>query len=143
MCYSLYISTNSDQDLASFNNDLIKFEKIQKTDEELPTEILTYENFWYVGSSSGCSCSFRHLMTPELGFSEPVDWYEESEKEIEATQQLYDVLKQELDRGWQIEIVDKWPPIEPNKIKEMNVSFSKINRNQFRLIENYKFTLSI
>jgi len=141
MCYFLYISTNSDQDLAINNNELIKFEKVQDVDEEQPREILSYQNIWYVGSASGCSCSFRHLMTPDLGFSEPVDWYEEDEKDIEATKQLYDILKKELDKGKQVEIVDKWTQVESKDIKEMRVSLSDVNRNEFRLIENYKFIL--
>ena len=75
MCYFLYISTNSEQNLAINNNELITFKKVIGKDEELPTEILNYPNIWYVGSAKGCSCSFRHLMSPDLGFSEPVDWY--------------------------------------------------------------------
>ncbi|MFH0782409.1 MAG: hypothetical protein V2B20_10735 [Pseudomonadota bacterium] len=137
----MYISTNSDQDLAINNNKLIKFEKAQNEDEELPKEILSYKNIWYVGSASGCSCSFRHLMTPDLGFSEPVDWYEEDGEDIEATKQLYDVLKKVLEKGKQVEIVDKWTQVESKDIKEMEISLSEINRNEFRFIENYKFIL--
>jgi len=143
MCYFLYISTNSDHDLAINNNEFIKFEKVQGNDEELPIEILSYQYIWYVGSASGCSCSFRHLMTPDLGFSEPVDWYEEGEEEIEATKKLYDILKKEVEKGKQVEIVDKWTQTELKDIKEMEVSLSSVNRNKFRFIENYKFILIV
>ncbi len=142
MCYFLYISTNSDQDLAINNNELVNFKKVESKDEELPTEILSYSNIWYVGSAKGCSCSFRHLMSPDLGFSESVDWYKEETEEIEATKQLYDILKKELDKGKAIEIVDKWTQTDSRDIKEMEVSFSDISRNQFRFIENYKYILT-
>lgn len=142
MCYLLYISTNSEHDFAVNNSKLVKFEKVTDKDEELPAEILRCPNIWYVGSATGCSCSFRHLMAPDLGFSEPVDWYKEEEEEIEATKQLYDILKNELDKGSAIEIVDKWTRTGLKDIKEMNVSFSDVSRNQFRLIENYKYILT-
>lgn len=141
MCYFLYISTDSDHDLSVRNNELMSFKKTTAEDKELPTEILNYSNIWYVGSSQGCSCGFRHLMEPDLGFSEPVDWYEEDENDLEATKQIYDVLKELLCNGKNIEIVDKWTQIESIDIKTMNVSFKDVSRNEFRFIENYKFNL--
>ena len=121
---------------------MIKFEKVEGEDGELPVEILSYPNIWYVGSASGCSCSFRHLMSPDLGFSEPVEWYREEKDEIEATKQLYDILKKEFDKGNAIEVVDKWTQTDHKDIKEMKVSFSDVGRNQFRFIENYKYILT-
>ena len=142
MCYFLYISTDCDHDLSTHNNDLIKLEKVVGKDKELPIEILSHPNIWYVGSANGCSCGFRHLMHPDLGFSEPVDWYEENEKDIEATKQLYDILSKLLRQGQMVEVVDKWTHIESKDINTMNVSFSKVKRDEFRLIENYKYILS-
>ena len=142
MCYSLYISTDSEQDLAVYNNELIKLRKIVGIDEELPIEILSYPNIWYVGSAHECSCGFRHLMGPDLGFSEPVDWYEEDYEDLESTKQLYDILKKLLSSGNKVEVVDKWTSVESKDIKIMNVSFSKISRNEFRFIENFKFNIS-
>ena len=47
----------------------------------------------HVGSKSGCSCTFRHLYSIELGFGEPVDWYPEEPDAIEATIQLASTIR--------------------------------------------------
>ena len=80
MCYSIYLSTDSNRDLSTENSDLLRFK--QETIEEPIRSILQNEHQWYVGSQSGCSCTFRHLYSTELGFAEPVDWYQEDDDEI-------------------------------------------------------------
>lgn len=84
MCYSIYISTDSNIDLASYNNELISFEKTEDKLENESIKLLSHPNVWYLGSKSGCSCTFRDIMAIELGFSEPVDWYEEDETVIKS-----------------------------------------------------------
>lgn len=143
MCYLLYLSTDSQQDLTKYNNKLIKFEKVIGKDEELPQQLLSYSNIWYVGSSTGCSCGFRHLMYPEFGFSEPVDWYEEDEEDIEATKQIYQIFKELLLAGNKVECVDKWAGVDSKNIETKDVSLSQVSCREFRFIENYKFRLTL
>lgn len=61
--------------------------------------LLAFTNRWYVGSTSGCSCTFRHLVSTELGFGETVDWYSEEKAEIEATRELRETISSLLLHG--------------------------------------------
>ena len=89
MCYCLVLSTTSKDDLSMFNTDLVQFSR------ELPTisdtARLSFPYQWYIGSKSGCSCSFRHLYSIELGFGEPVEWYPEESDDIETTRQVVEI----------------------------------------------------
>jgi hypothetical protein len=80
-------------------------------------------------------------MSEELGFSEPVDWYEEESKDIEATKQFYRIIKEQIDRGFKIDIVDKWEGTELNSIKRLEVNLSQVSENEFRFFENYLFEI--
>jgi hypothetical protein len=103
MCYGVYISTDSKQDLTSYNTDLLRFEKVADPGSDPCISLLEYASRWYVGSKSGCSCTFRHLMSIDLGFSEPVDWYKEDQEELDATVELYAALDSLLTSGHQVE----------------------------------------
>ena len=74
MCYSLYLSTSSSEDLAGHNSELLRLARLDGTEPE-GADLLRNQERWYVGSKSGCSCTFRHLFSVELGFGEPVDWF--------------------------------------------------------------------
>jgi len=135
MCYYVYLSTDSKQDLKCYNEELIYFEKIDKLNfagivklDEI-TALLEYENKWYVGSSSGCGCNFRHLPALELGFGEPEDWFPEDEKNIEATKKLYQVMRKLIDEGHQVDCIDAWYDVKPKDIKKMDVRISNISNN--------------
>jgi hypothetical protein len=80
-------------------------------------------------------------MSEELGFSEPVDWYEEESEDIEATKQFYRIIKEQIDRGFKIDIVDKWEGTELNSIKRLEVNLSQVSENEFRFFENYLFEI--
>ena len=84
MCYSVYLSTDFEGDLSQHSSALIRFEKDFTNCEPEIMDLLLYEHPWYVGSKAGCSCTFRHLSSVELGFGKPVDWYAEELDEIEA-----------------------------------------------------------
>ena len=70
MCYNLYLSTDNQKKLSEYNTELVKFRRIGKSDKSCFTTLLKNSNKWYVGSKSGCSCTFRHLASIELGFGE-------------------------------------------------------------------------
>ena len=137
MCYSVYLATNSKQDLKCHNEDQIYFEKIEK--KEKITSLLKHENKWYVGSSSGCSCAFRHLMSYDLGFGEPEDWYPEEKEDLEATKKLYNIISKLVTDGYKVECLDAWEGVKPEEIKTMDVEIDNISEREFRLFENYLF----
>ncbi len=143
MCYMVYISTDSPKNLAESNSELIRFEKVTDTTSEPCLSVLEFTNKWEVDSKSGCSCTFRHLYinSIELGFSEPVDWYEEGEDELNATGQLYQVLNDIMSSGYHVDLVDRWQGAQPEDITTLEVSFNDVQRRSFRMFENHKFRL--
>jgi hypothetical protein len=142
VCYLVVLSTSSDEDLSEYNNELVHFEK------EIPDlaeiEKLKYQNKWYLGSKSGCSCTFRHLYSTELGFASPVDWYPEEEDEIDATLQVAKIIRQLVNQGESVDCIDIWEGNKNNQleIKTINVNLSEVSDEAFRFMENYLFTFS-
>jgi len=141
MCYESYISTDSTQDLASRNTDLVRFERVTDRDSDPCISLLDYASQWYVGSKSGCSCTFRHLMSIELGFSEAVDWYKEEQEELDATLELYAVLDSLLTSGHQVDLLDRWEGSKPDDITTIDVSLEEVSARAFRMFEDHKFRL--
>lgn len=137
MCYALYLSTTSKEDLSKFNSDKVRFEQAKPQDEG--TESLLHPQKWYIGSKSGCSCTFRHLTSTELGFGEPVDWAPEEEDEIQATAELYRVIKRIIAEGYKVDLLDLWVGMERGEVTKMTVDFSSIPEEGFRLFENHHF----
>jgi hypothetical protein len=137
MCYSLYLSTNSNQDLKKYNDSQISFKKIDKEDEIV--QLLKNENKWFVGSSSGCSCTFRYLSDDSLEFGEPEDWMPEEKEEIEATLKLYEVIYKLIADGYSVECINTWEDIKSSDIKTLELEIDKISAKEFRLFENHLF----
>ena len=142
MCYLVYISTDSAGDLSRHNSALISFEKDFKYCQPEAIDLLLYKYHWYVGSKAGCSCTFRHLSSIELGFSEPVDWYEEQPDEIEATQNFYDVASSLIFSGNKLDCIQVWEGTIKDQIKCLSVDLSLISRDFFRFFENHHFVFS-
>ena len=137
MCYSIYLSTDSNKDLSSENNDLLHFKQ-----EEIrgPIQsILKNEHQWYLGSKSICSCTFRHLHSIELGFSEPVDWYPEDDDEIAATLSFIEIARQIVEQGHQLDCIDIWEGTAEADIKELRIDLNDLRDDEFRFFENYHF----
>ncbi len=141
MCYSVYLSTDAPEDLSFHNSELVRFKRLSDSNNDPTTVLLDYSQRWYIGSKSGCSCAFRHLMSIELGFSDPVDWYKEEQDDIDATQELYSIFIKILSSGYRIDLIDSWQGTQPGDIKTLDVSFTDISINAFRLFENHKFNL--
>jgi len=137
VCYSIYLSTDSNRDLSGENSDLLRFKR-ERIDEPMRT-LLQHEYQWYVGSKSGCSCTFRHLHSTELGFSKPIDWYPEDEDEIAATLSFIEIVRRLVDQGHQLDCVDLWYGAKADHVKEMKVDLKKITDEQFRFFENHYF----
>jgi hypothetical protein len=139
MCYAVYLSTNSSIALTSDNADLVRFESITDETVDPIMGVLAFANKWYVSSRSGCSCTFRHLMSIELGFSEPVSWYHEGQDHIEATKMLYDVISKLLFSGYNLDCIDRWEGAKPDDIKTLVISLDDVSQKAFRLFENHRF----
>ncbi|MFN2211829.1 MAG: hypothetical protein ACK2UE_02055 [Anaerolineales bacterium] len=137
MCYSIYLSTDSDRDLRAENDELVRFRK--ETIPESYRTLLRYSHHWYVSSRSGCSCTFRHLYSIELGFMGPVDWYEEGENEILATTKFIKFVRRMKKLGYQVDCIDVWEGIENEEIVETSVNLDLITNDQFRFFENHHF----
>ena len=108
MCYMVVVSTTSTFDLTQLNTPLVKFSKdVSNVPEAV---FLKYPHKWFVGSKDGCSCAFRHLGSDaiELGFTEPADWLEEDQEDIEATRELAEKLSAILSENHQLDCVDAW-----------------------------------
>ena len=87
----------------------------------------------------GCSCSFRHLYSIELGFSEPVDWYPEEEDEIKATLEVIKVIRGLLEGGAEVDCIDAWEGDSPHPLTELEVDLGEISDEAFRFYENHHF----
>ena len=106
MCYAVFLSTTSAEDLARHNSDRLRFSR--EVPDEAAVGALHYPHQWYVGSKSGCSCTFRHLHSTELGFGPPVDWYPEEGDEIAATLEFIAVVRALAEAGERVDCVDVW-----------------------------------
>jgi hypothetical protein len=138
MCYSLYLSTNSSADLTRYNSELINFKRLDAdADERL--NYLRNRQRWYVGSKSGCSCTFRHLLSVELGFGEPEDWFPEEEDEVRATAELYRLIVRLVSEGHQVDCLDIWAGAAPDDLKTRAVNLNAVSEKTFRLFENFHF----
>jgi hypothetical protein len=137
MCYALYLSTSSKENLSELNSDLVRFAQIG--DDEERAMSLLHSQKWYVGSKSGCSCHFRHLGSTELGFGEPVDWYPEEDDDILATAELYKVILRLVSEGNQVDCQDLWEGLERGEVKMVVVDLKTVPEGAFRFFENHHF----
>jgi len=148
MCYVLHLSTSSSRDLSEEYSKIgFTFQRIAEDAhlEEKSINLLAYENRWYIGAESGCSCEFRHLAAGslDLGFSQPEDWYPEEEDEIEATKALHGVLHTLLEQGAEVDLVDGWQRADIANFKSIRVDLKKVGPNEFRLFEDRRFELCL
>jgi hypothetical protein len=137
MCYSLLLSTTSNRDLAASNNELVRFSRDLPAIPEVSD--LKYAHKWYVGSRSGCSCSFRHLYSVDLGFGEPVDWSKEEQEDIDATLQVIAMIRSLIVSGESVDCIDAWLRSEASQPTELIVSLGTVSDREFRFFENYHF----
>lgn len=142
----IVLSTTASDDLSLANSELLTFSK------ELPgiaaEPWLRYNNRWFVGSSSGCSCAFRHLCEEsiELGFGEPEDWFHENESDIEATRQFVAAIRALVERGEQVECIDHWagtPREFEAALGEMEINLNTVTDTTFRFFENQRFSFTL
>lgn len=143
MCYRVYISTDSSEDLARRNSEFVRFEKVNDSSTDPCIQLLDFPNQWYVGSKSGCSCTFRHLVSVSTGleFSEPEDWHKEEQDALDATRELYSTLAFLLSSGYKVDLVDRWEGSKPENITVIDVSLDDVSEKAFWMFEDHKFRL--
>lgn len=142
MCYLLYLSTTSPEDLSNHNSELINFQRCEVADDAR-LSLLGNQEKWFVGSKSGCSCTFRHLSSVELGFGEPQDWYPEDEDELQATAELYRVIARLVGAGNRVDCLDIWEGAEVADIKTKVVNLNAVSEKALRLFENHHFVFEL
>ena len=143
MCYSVYISTDSLEDLSRRNSTLVRFERVADATTAPCVTLLDFAHRWHVGSKAGCSCTFRHATSVDLGFSDPVNWYPEEQDALDATQELYAVLMDLLASGYRVDLIDVWAGTQPRDITVLEVSLKETSSTAFRMFEDYKFKLQM
>ena len=142
MCYVIYLSTTSQEDLSQLPSKLYHFLPVTEEDDPDIIDLLDYPARWYLECQyGGCSCHFRHLGGSYLEFAPPADWFPEDADDIEATKAVYEVLEQMLANRQNVDVVDVWTNAQPEAIKDLDVSLSEVSKDAFRFFENYKFNL--
>ncbi len=144
MCYLVYLSTTSREDLGQFPSTLYHFLPLTKEDDPALVKLLDHPALWYLECQyGGCSCHFRYLCEGnEMDFAPPADWSPEEADAIEATKAVYDVLAGMLANGHKVDIVAVWDDTQPEAITVLDVSLSAVDRDSFRFFENRKFNFS-
>lgn len=139
MCYALLLSTTSSDNLSQFNGETLKFDNT--IPDNLSSVNLLYSNKWYVGSRTGCSCSFRHLYGPEFDFSIPEDWFPEEKSDIEATLMFIRLVRSLLSKGARVDCIDLWAgsDAEDVTVPMLPVNLNQIRDEEFRFFENHHF----
>lgn len=143
MCYMVYISTDCADDLSLRSSDLVRFERPSADTQSPCPRVLKHEHTWFVGSTSGCSCTFRHLCrdSVDLGFGDVQEWFPEEEEAIDATTRLFDVLREMVQHGHQVDVFDCWSGDEDLEAVPLDVFLSQVPAGHFRLFEGHLFTL--
>ncbi len=137
MCYTVLLSTTSGADLSAESTEGVHFDRAAAEHELAP--LLKHPHRWYVGSSSGCSCTFRHTCSPELGFGVPEEWCPEEPAELQATAVFIAVVRKLLDSGCQVDCIDAWTGASPGDLRALEVDLSAIRDDEFRFFENHHF----
>jgi len=142
MCYILYLSTASSEDLGQLPHDAFIFQKPDVSDSVEALGLLRYPHKWLLLCRyGGCSCHFRHVAdgSPEMAFAPPQDWAPEDADDIESTQAVYDLISELVKNGHKVDLVDIFSEVPPAGLKDLRVDIGGVPRDAFRFFENYRF----
>ncbi len=145
MCFTIYLSTTSGEDLSLLPSKLYQFIPLTMEYSADIIKRLDYPNPWFlVGQYGSCSCQFRHLIElNDMWFGPPKDWCPEDPEDIEATKAVYQIFAKLVADGHSIDLIGLWSGREQAPLTNMTVSLSEIGEDSFRFFENYKFNLHI
>ena len=147
MCYTVFFSTTSDEDLSEAGHGLFTpYRTDGHTWEEEAIELLAHPNRWYLECRyGGCSCHFRHIESYIATFGLPGDplpgGQDEDEDDIESTAAFYDLIKRLVDEGHDIDVIDVWSDTPNERVQTMDVSLSEVTRDTFRFFASHRFML--
>jgi hypothetical protein len=143
MCYTVFVSTDSDLDLGALPSAEFIFAPASDADIASLEGLMKHRNVWYLsGKYGGCSCHFRHLTRgSDWEFSEVVDWHPEDEEDVNSTQEVFDALAGIVLAGCSVDIVDLWANERPEDMRQFVVKLSEVDRCAFRFFENSRFEL--
>ncbi len=144
MCYELIISTNYPDDLSRLNQPNIYFEKLQKDNL---CQNLKYPYQYRIATMcpNGCSCSLRIFgfdMAEAFNFEfmPYQDWYEELNKDFDNAQFLFQVIKNLVNQGFNVDSFLAWNGEENNPIlKTMVVKVNQTVKENFAFIHDVYF----
>jgi hypothetical protein len=140
MCYSVYFSTDSSEDLAKSPSVFYSVCPFEVESDSQVVDLLGYTQRRFLESRyGGCSCHFRHSMTEEFGPVE--DWDPEDADDVEATEHFYDLLSRILAEGHRLDIVDIWTDTPVQDVRSIDVFLHRLPRDQFRFLEGIRFEL--
>ena len=144
MCYSVYLSTTSMEDLGHRPGDLFSFASIDKDDNPEIVGLLAYPARWrLVCRYGGCSCHFRHIEDESPTFSTPEAWRPEDADDIESTGAFYDFLRDLLGTGHRVDLIDVWSDARAEYIDLLSVSLGQVDRVAFRFFADWRFDLTM
>ncbi|SHH69638.1 hypothetical protein [Massilia sp. CF038] len=145
MCYMIVLSTDTDFDLTRLSSSLFAFSREMPRVAE--TVYLTHAHHWYLASSEGCSCSFRHLSgeSVTLGFGAPEDWFPEHADHVAATAQVVAAFRSILASGAQLDCIDAWASDDPAPTPlndTVQVDLGAMPAPHFRFFEQHRLVLT-
>lgn len=138
MCYTLYLSTSSTEDLTKYNTELVHFEHPEHLHDKVASTLLNPVK-WFIGAPTACSCALRHSTEEDAEFREPQEWYPEDDDDVRATMELYRTVATLVHGGHQVDCLDAWSGMEERESKTISVSLSAVSEKTFRLFENHHF----
>jgi hypothetical protein len=144
MCYLVFISTNTEEDLADLSTGRFSFERACGPDSSSARKILKHKNLWNLLSrNSGCSCGFRHLSVESgpLEFEPPQDWAEVDPDDVISTQEVYDFFSELVDQGYSVDVVDIWNEENIEDVQSCEIHLDAISREAFHFFEGWRFEL--
>lgn len=146
MCYVLTISTDMPDDLTKFDSETLFFERIDPKNGGNQRKILKhpyqYEIATMAKGSCSCSCHLRIFeqdLALELGFCPLQNWFEEEGDDTHRTCGFFDIVKQILAKGCQIDGYVSWNGDESAVNQNIIVQTNDIPAEYFALFSNFYF----
>ena len=138
MCYVVLLGTDADDDLSQHDAGDVRFTR--SSPDEFGDGLLQLPHHWVINVGT-CGCGFRHLASPsvDFGFSEPVDWWPESDEDLTATKQVIRVIRALVTGGALVECVDLWNGSIAENPTTLEVHLGTVPDATLRFFENHRF----
>ncbi len=141
MCYMVYIASSKPIKVDEWQDDYMRVKPVESPDKEVMA-YLSCENVYSVSSKMGCGCEFRIAMARDMGFTEPQDWYPESEASLTGTALIYRLLQVMAGEGARVELLSLWSDYAGGPVRSEEIDLQTIGEKSFRMFENRKLTVN-